>query len=292
MDNNKIETISNLFEDKEIRSVWDSEKEEYFFSVVDVISALTDSPELRKYWSVLKSRLKKEGSEVTTNCSQLKMLAPDGKIRLRDAMTTRDIFRLIESVPSSKAEPFKLWLANLGSERIDEVFDPEIAVNRAVEYYRNKGYTDEWIKARLTGIVDRFKLTDVWKEGGINKPIEYALLTNEIYKGWLGMKASEYKKLKGIRKESLRDNMTDIEVALTNIGEIATRDIAREEHPKGLKENLNVAKRGGGVAKGAKDLYEKETKKSAISKINSLNYKYIDDVKQIENKEGKNDDKK
>lgn len=283
---NKLETISNLFEDKEIRSVWDSEKEEYFFSVVDVINALTDSPEPRKYWSVLKSRLKKEGSEVTTNCSQLKMLSSDGKIRLRDAMTTRDIFRLIESVPSPKAEPFKLWLANLGSERIDEVFNPEIAVNRVVEYYRSKGYSGEWIKARLTGIVDRFKLTDVWKEGGINKPVEYALLTNEIYKGWSGMKASEYKKYKGIRKESLRDNMTDIEVALTNIGEIATRDIAREEHPKGLKENLNVAKRGGGVAKGAKDLYEKETKKSAISKSNSLNYKYIDEVKQIDNKEG------
>ena len=175
MDNNKIETISSLFEDKEIRSVWDSEKEEYFFSVVDVINALTDSPEPRKYWSVLKNRLKKEGSEVTTNCSQLKMLATDGKMHLRDAMTTRDIFRLIESVPSSKAEPFKVWLANLGSERIDEVFDPEIAVNRAVQYYRNKGYSDEWIKARLNGIVDRFKLTDVWKEGGITKPIEYAL---------------------------------------------------------------------------------------------------------------------
>lgn len=286
MDNNKLETISNLFEDKEIRSIWDSEKEEYYFSVVDVISALTDSKEPRKYWSVLKNRLKKEGSEVTTFCSQLKMLAPDGKIRLRDALDTKGILRLIESVPSPKAEPFKVWLANLGSERIDEVFDPEIAVNRAVEYYRNKGYTDEWIKARLTGIVDRFKLTDVWKEGGINKPIEYALLTNEIYKGWSGMKAGEYKKLKGIRKESLRDNMTDIEVALTNIGEIATRDIAREERPQGLKENLKVAKRGGGVAKGAKDLYEKETKKSAISKSNSLNYKYIDEVKKIDNKEG------
>ena len=286
MENDKLKTISNLFEDTEIRSIWDSEKEEYYFSVVDVISALTDSKEPRKYWSVLKNRLKKEGSEVTTFCSQLKMLAPDGKIRLRDALDTKGILRLIESVPSPKAEPFKVWLANLGSERIDEVFDPEIAVNRAVEYYRNKGYTDEWIKARLTGIVDRFKLTDVWKEGGINKPIEYALLTNEIYKGWSGMKAGEYKKLKGIRKESLRDNMTDIEVALTNIGEIATRDIAREERPQGLKENLKVAKRGGGVAKGAKDLYEKETKKSAISKSNSLNYKYIDEVKKIDNKEG------
>lgn len=287
---NKLETISNLFEDKEIRSIWDSEKEEYFFSVVDVISALTDSKEPRKYWSVLKNRLKKEGSELTTFCSQLKMLASDGKMRLRDVLDTKGILRLIESVPSPKAEPFKVWLANLGSERIDEVFDPEIAVNRAVEYYRNKGYSDEWIKARLTGIVDRFKLTDVWKDGGINKPIEYALLTNEIYKGWSGMKSSEYKKLKGIRKESLRDNMTDIEVALTNIGEIATRDIAREERPHGLKENLKVAKRGGGVAKGAKDLYEKETKKSVISKSNSLNYKYIDEVKQIQNKEGEIDE--
>lgn len=287
MENNKLETISNLFDGKEIRSVWDSEKEEYYFSVVDVINALTDSPEPRKYWSVLKSRLKKEGSEVATNCSQLKMLAPDGKKRLRDAMTTRDIFRLIESVPSSKAEPFKVWLANLGSERIDEVFDPEIAINRAVQYYRNKGYSDEWIKSRMNGIVDRFKLTDIWKEGGITKPIEFALLTNEIYKEWSGMKASEYKKLKGIRKESLRDNMTDIEVAPTNIGEIATRDIAREEHPQGLNENLNVAKRGGGVAKGAKDLYEKETKKSAISKSNSLNYRYLDEVKEQKQIEGK-----
>ena len=282
MISNKLETISNLFEGKEIRSVWNSEREEYYFSVVDVIGALTDSNEPRKYWSVLKNRLKKEGSEVTTNCSQLKMLAPDGKIRLRDVMITKDIFRLIESVPSPKAEPFKLWLANLGSERIDEVFNPELAVNRAVEYYRNKGYTDEWIKARLTGIVDRFKLTDVWKNGGITNPIEYALLTNEIYKGWSGMKASEYKEYKGIRKESLRDNMTDIEVALTNIGEIAARDIAIEEKPQGLKENMKVAKRGGSVAKGARDLYEKETKRKAISDKNTLNYKYIDDVKEIE----------
>lgn len=288
MANNKLETISNLFEGKEIRSVWDAEKEEYYFSVVDVVSALTDSKEPRKYWSVLKNRLKKEGSELTTKCSQLKMMAPDGKMRMRDVLDTKGILRLIESVPSPKAEPFKLWLANLGSERIDEVFNPELAVNRAVEYYRSKGYNDEWIKARLTGIVDRFKLTDIWKECGISKPIEYALLTNEIYKGWSGMKANEYKKFKGIRKESLRDNMTDIEIALTNVGEIATRDIAKEEHPKGLKENLSVAKRGGGVAKGARDLYEKETKKSAISNKNSLNYKYIEYTKQIEDKEDKN----
>lgn len=287
---NKLETISNLFEDKEIRSIWDSDKEEYYFSVIDVISALTDSKIPKRYWSDLKRKLTEEGSELYENIVRFKLKARDGKIRETDTLDAKGILRLIESVPSPKAEPFKVWLANLGSERIDEVFDPEIAVNRVVEYYRNKGYTDEWIKARLTGIVDRFKLTDVWKDGGINKPIEYALLTNEIYKGWSGMKASEYKKLKGIRKESLRDNMTDIEVALTNIGEIATRDIAREERPHGLKENLKVAKRGGGVAKGAKDLYEKETKKSAISKSNSLNYKYIDEVKKIDNKEGEIDE--
>ncbi len=282
---NKLETISNLFEGKEIRSHWNSEEEEYYFSVVDVINALTDSKNPNDYWYRLKTRMSnEEKSEVSTKCRQLKLKSKDGKYRETDVLDTKGILRLIESVPSPKAEPFKLWLASLGSERIDEVFDPEIAVNRAVEYYRNKGYTDDWIKARLTGIVDRFKLTDVWKEGGINKPIEYALLTNEIYKGWSGMKASEYKKHKGIRKESLRDNMTDIEVALTNIGEIAARDIAITEKPQGLEENLKVAKRGGGVAKGARDLYEKETKKSAISNKNSLNYKYVDEAKEIESK--------
>ena len=204
-------------------------------------------------------------------------------MRLRDAMKTADIFRLIESVPSPKAEPFKMWLANLGSERIDEVFDPEIAANRVVNYYRNKGYTDEWIKKRLIGIIDRFKLTDIWKDGGIENPVEYAMLTNEIYKGWSGMKASEYKAYKGLRKESLKDNMTDIEIALTNIGEIAARDIATSEHPQGLSENMKVAKRGGKVANGARILYEKETKKSAISNKNSLNYQYTDENKLIKN---------
>ncbi len=282
--NNKLETISNLFEDKEIRSIWDSEKEEYYFSVVDVISALTEANIPRNYWSDLKRRLKKEGSELHENIVQLKMKAQDGKLRETDTLDTAGIFRLIESVPSRKAEPFKLWLANLGSERIDEVFDPEIAINRAVNYYRNKGYTDDWIKARISGIVDRFKLTDVWKDGGITKPMEYAMLTNEIYKGWSGMKANEYKEYKGLRKESLRDNMTDIEVALTNIGEIAARDIALNEHPSGLKENLKVAARGGSVAKGARDLYEKETKKSAVSNQNLLSYQYLAEVKEIENK--------
>ena len=283
--NNKLETISNLFEDKEIRSIWDSEKEEYYFSVVVVISALTEANIPRNYWSDLKRRLKKEGSELHENIVQLKMRAQDGKLRETDTLDTAGIFRLIESVPSRKAEPFKLWLAKLGSERIDEVFDPEIAINRAVNYYRNKGYTDDWIKARISGIVDRFKLTDVWKDGGITKPMEYAMLTNEIYKGWSGMKANEYKAYKGLRKESLSDNMTDIEVALTNIGEIAARDIALNEHPSGLKENLKVAARGGSVAKGARDLYEKETKKSAVSNQNALNYKYLDELKKIDNKE-------
>ncbi len=272
--NNKLETISNLFEGNEIRSIWDGEKEDYYFSVVDVIIALTKTDRPRKYWNDLKKKLENEGSELSENIGQLKLKSKDGKYYNQDVLDTKGILRLIESVPSHRAEPFKLWLASLGSERIDEVFDPEIAVHRAVEYYRKKGYTDEWIKARLTSIVDRFKLTDIWKDGGINKPIEYAMLTNEIYKGWSGMKASEYKEFKGIRKESLRDNMTDIEVALTNIGEIATRDIALEEHLQGLKENLKVTKRGGGVAKGARDLYEKETKKSALSHTNALDYQY------------------
>lgn len=286
MKDDKLETISNLFEGREIRSIWDSEKEEYYFSVVDVIGALTKANVPRNYWSDLKRKLSEEGSQLHEKIVQLKMKSKkDGKNYLTDTLDTKGILRLIESVPSPKAEPFKMWLASLGSERIDEVFNPEIAIDRAIDYYRKKGYSDEWIEVRLKSILNRKKLTDVWKEGGITKPMEYAMLTNEIYKGWSGMKASEYKAYKNIRKESLRDNMTDIEVALTNIGEIAARDIAREEKPQGLKENIKVAKRGGGVAKGARDLYEKETKKSAISKENSLNYQYVDSLKKIENKE-------
>ncbi len=282
--NNKLETISNLFEGSEIRSVWDTEKEEYFFSVVDVISALTESNDARKYWSVLKLRLKKEGSELTTNCSQLKLKSSDGKYYNQDVLDTKGILRLIESVPSPKAEPFKLWLASLGSERIDEVFDPEIAINRAVEYYRKRGYDDKWIKARLTGVVDRFKLTDVWKESGITKDYEYGILTNEIYKSWSGMKATEYKEFKGIRKESLRDNMTDIEVALTDLGETATRELAKEHKPYGLKQNKEIAKRGGNIAKITRDNLEKELGRTVISNKNSLAYKYIDEQQKIESK--------
>lgn len=283
MNQEKLKTISNLFEGNEIRSVWDSEKEEYYFSVVDVINALAEPKDARKYWSVLKTRLKKEGSEVTTNCSQLKMLASDGKIRLRDAMKTNDILRLIESIPSKKAEPFKIWLANLGSERIDEVFDPELAIKRAIEYYRKRGHDDRWIETRLKGILTRNKLTDIWKEGGISKDYEYGILTNEIYKEWSGMKASEYKSYKGIRKESLRDNMYDIEVVLTDLGEIATRELANVHKPYGLEQNKKIAKLGGHAAKVARDDIEKNLGKSVISNENALNYQYIDEDKQIEN---------
>ena len=287
MKEKKLETISNLFENSTIRSVWDSEKEEYYFSVVDVIGALTnnDYQKSRNYWKWLKNKLNDEGSELVSNTNQLKMKSADGKYYNQDVLDTAGIFRLIESVPSPKAEPMKLWLASLGKERIDEVFDPELAINRAVEYYRRKGYGDDWIKERLISIVNRFKLTDVWKEGGIEKPIEFAMLTNEIYKSWSGMKASEYKAYKGIRKESLRDNMTDIEIALTNLGEIATRDIAKSENPHGLSENMRVARKGGKVANDAKTSYEKATNRSVVSSENALKYQYINDVKVIDDKQ-------
>lgn len=287
MEDNKLDTITNLFEGKEIRSVWNSEKEDYFFSVVDVISALTDSEEPRKYWSVLKTRLKKEGSQLTTNCSQLKLKSKDGKYYNQDVLDTKGILRLIESIPSKNAEPFKLWLAKIGNDRIDEVFNPELAISRAVNYYRNKGYDDKWIKARVNGIVDRFKLTDVWKENGITKNYEYGILTNEIYQAWSGMKASEYKKFKGLRKESLRDNMTDVEVVLTDLGEIATRELAKKHRPYGLEQNKKVARKGGNIAKATRDNLEKELGESVITNKNALNYKYIDDKNLIEDKENK-----
>ena len=283
MEKSKLETITNLFEGNKIRSIWNSDKEEYYFSVIDIIGALTESNDPSHYWRTLKSRMIKEGNETVTNCDTFKLEAKDGKLRNTDMLDTKGIFRLIESVPSPKAEPMKMWLANLGKERIDEVFDPEIAGNRIINYYRNKGYNDEWIKKRLTGMVDRFKLTDVWKDGGIEKPTHYAMLTNEIYKSWSGMKASEYKAYKGIRKESLRDNMTDIEVLLTDLGEIATRDIAKSLHPQGFKENMKIARKGGQVANDARKSYEKATNKSAVSNENNLNYQYINEIKQIDN---------
>ena len=285
MENNKLETISNLFEGREIRSVWDSEKEEYYFSVIDIISALTDSKIPKRYWTDLKRKLANdEGSQLYENIVQLKMKSQkDGKSYLTDTLDTTGILRLIESIPSPKAEPFKLWLAKMGNDRIDEVFDPELAINRAVDYYRSRGYDDNWIKARMSGVVDRRKLIDVWKENGITKNIEYAVLTNEIYQAWSGMKASEYKEFKGIRKESLRDNMTDIEVALTDLGEIATRELAKKHRPYGLEENKKIAKRGGKIAKNTRDNLEEELGESVITRNNALNYKYIDSNK-VDNK--------
>lgn len=279
---NKIETISNLFEEKEIRSIWDKEKEDYYYSVVDVIQALTDSNIPRNYWSDLKRKLKQEGSELHEKIVQLKMKSSkDGKNYLTDVLDTKGILRLIESVPSPKAEPFKLWLANVGSERIDEVFDPEKAINRAINYYKKRGYDDEWIKKRLTAILNRNKLTDAWKETGIKENYEYAILTNEIYKEWSGMKASDYKEYKGLRKESLRDNMTDIEIALTDLGEIATRELVKTHKPNGLEQNKKIAKMGGNTAKIARDDLEKKLEKTVISKTNSLSYEYKKEQEKI-----------
>ncbi len=289
MENNKLDTISNLFEGKEIRSIWDSDKGDYYFSVVDVISALTDSKIPKRYWSDLKRKLIEEGSQLYENIVQLKMTSKkDGKNYLTDTLDTKGILRLIESVPSSKAEPFKLWLAQMGSDRIDEIFDPEIAINRAINYYRNRGYSDKWIERRLKGILDRNKLTDIWKENGIKGNLEYAILTNEIYKSWSGMKANEYKEYKNIRKESLRDNMTDMEIALTDLGEIATRELAKEHRPYGLEENKKVAKMGGHAAKVAREDIEKNLGKTVISNKNSLNYKYINQKQLSKGKNKKN----
>ncbi len=290
-DNNKLETISNLFEGNEIRSVWDSEKEEYYFSVVDVIKALTDSNIPKRYWSDLKRKLTEEGSQLYENIVQLKIKSQkDGKSYLTDTLDTKGILRLIETIPSSKAEPFKLWLAQMGNDRINEIFDPEIAINRAIDYYRSRGYDDKWIEARLKGILDRKKLTDVWKENGIKQNYEYAILTNEIYQSWSGMKASEYKEYKNIRKESLRDNMTDVEVALTDLGEIATRELAKKHRPQGLKANRKIARAGGEVAKTARNDLEQKLGESIISRKNALNYKYLEENKKLDSENDTNEE--
>ena len=282
---NKLATITQLFDGKEIRSIWDAEKEDYYFSVVDVIETLTDSNIPKRYWTDLKRKLIDEGSELYEKIVRLKMKAQDGKMRETDTLDTKGIFRLIESIPSPKAEPFKMWLAKLGSDKIDEAFDPSKGIDQMIDFYLKKGYSLEWIEARIKAIIDRKKLTNTWKENGVAEGVEYAILTNEIYKEWSGMTAQEYKSYKGIRKENLRDNMTDIEVAITNIGELATREIAKNEKPFGLSNNRKVAKRGGGVAKRTKDFFEEETGSKVISKDNSLNYQYLDDSKLIENKE-------
>ena len=281
MQYNKLETIMNLFEGKEIRSIWNSEKEDYYFSVVDVISALTDSKDPSDYWTTLKRRLKEEGSELPTNCRKLKMKTSTGRNYPTDTLDTEGIFRLIESIPSPNAEPLKLWLAKLGRQEVDNVFDPSKGIDKMIDYYLKKGYTLEWIEQRIKAIINRKKLTNTWNESGIKNNKEYAILTNEIYKEWSGMKATEYKAYKGIRKESLRDNMTDIEVALTDLGEIATRELAKEHKPYGLEANKKMAKLGGHAAKVARYDIEKNLGKTIISSDNSLNYQYTDKIKQI-----------
>ena len=270
-----------IFEEKKVRTVWDDETEEWFFSVVDVVAILTDSPNPSNYWKVLKHRLRKEGNESVTNCNQLKLKASDGKYYNTDVVDIEGMFRIIESIPSKNAEPIKQWLAKLGSERIDETFDPSLAAQRSIDLYRAKGYDEKWIAKRIKGVQDRKQLTDVWKDGGITEQKEYAILTNEIYKEWSGMTAKQYKSFKGLRKESLRDNMTDVEVALADLGEIATREIAKKKNPKGLNENIEVARRGGKIAGNARKDLENELGESVVTSNNVLNYEYVDE-KEIE----------
>ena len=283
MNQDKMHLVNKLFNNETIRTVWDNEQEKYFISVVDIVRILTDSDNPQVYWRVMKKRLTDEGNETVTNCNALKLKAQDGKYRMNDVVDIEGMFRIIESIPSKNAEPIKQWLAHLGKERIDETFDPSITVQRAIDTYRAKGYPEEWIIKRIKGIQDRKKLTDTWNEHGVSTEKEYAILTNEIYKEWSGFTAKEYKNYKGLRKESLRDNMTDIEVALADLGEIATRELAKKKNPSGLEENRKIARKGGNVSKVARNQLESELNESVISKDNHLNYSYNDN-KKIENK--------
>ena len=286
MNQNKLETITKLFEGNEIRSVWNSEEEDYYFSGVDIIAALVKNKIPRNYWSDLKRKLIDEGSELHEKIVQLKLKSrKDGKRYLTDTLNTEGVFRLIESVPSSRAEPFKLWLAKLGREEIDNVFDPSKGIDKMIDYYLAKGYTLEWIEVRVKAILDRKKLTNAWKDTGITDNVDYAILTNEIYKEWSGMTAQQYKFYKNIRKENLRDNMTDIEVALTDLSEIATRELVKKHKPMGLKANKEIAKMGGHASRVARDDIEKNLGRSVVSKDNALSYKYIEEDLMIENKE-------
>ena len=282
MNQDKMHLVNKLFNNETIRTVWDSEHEKYFISVVDIVGILADSNEPRKYWNWLKNRLKREDEfEVSSITRQLKLKAQDGKYRMTDVVDIEGMFRIIESIPSKNAEPIKQWLAGLGSERINETFDPSLAVQRAMDLYRTKGYDEKWIAKRIKGIQDRKQLTDLWAYGGITEQKEYAILTNEIYKEWSGMTAKEYKSYKGLRKESLRDNMSDIEIALADLGEIATREIAKEYKPYGLEQNKKVAKMGGNTARVAKDALEKKLGRKIVTNKNQLNYEYIN---ELENK--------
>ena len=261
-----------LFENKRIRTAWDAEKEEWFFSIVDVVAVLTDQPDQRhaaKYWSVLKTRLKKEGSELTTKCSQLKMRSADGKRYNTDVADTEQLLRIIQSIPSPKAEPFKLWLAQVGRERIEETIDPELTIDRALETYLKKGYSREWINQRLQAIQVRKELTDEWDARGVQKGVEYAILTDEITKAWSGMNTRQYKNLKGLKKENLRDNMTTLELVLNMLAEATTTEISKQKAPATFSENLSVAREGGEAAGIARKAVEERTGVPVITAKNA-----------------------
>ena len=265
-----MENKLKLFNEKQIRTEWNAEEEEWYFSVVDVVAVLTDSDNPRRYWSDLKRKLTAEGSELYEKIVQLKMKSPsDGKNYKTDALSTKGVLRLIQSIPSPKAEPFKLWLAQVGSERLDEIADPEKAVLRAQAYYRRKGYSEEWIKERMGAIAARKALTDEWKAHGVEDDIEFAILTNDMTKAWSGKTVREYKEYKGLHKENLRDNMTDIELALNSLAEVTTRALTAQRNPRGLEENRQVAKRGGHIAKNARENIEEELGHSVISPLNA-----------------------
>ena len=286
MDENKMQLINKLFNNETIRTVWDKDEEKYYISIIDIVRVISGSNRPRKYWSDLKKNLIKDGFEVSEKIGQLKLKSQDGKYRMTDVYDIKGMFRIIESIPSKNAEPIKQWLAQMGKERIDETFDPSIALQRAIDLYRTKGYDEEWIAKRMKSIQERKKLTDVWQENGIESNIEYAILTNEIYKEWSGMTAKEYKQYKGLRKENLRDNMDNIELILTDLSEEATKRLATKQKPNGLKENIKVAKMGGHAAKVAREDIEKNLGESVVTKTNKLDYEYIEDkkVKKISDK--------
>lgn len=278
MEENKRQLINKIFNNETIRTVWDKDEEKYYISIIDIVGILADSKEPRKYWIWLKNRINKEEKfEVSSITRQLKLRAKDGKYRKTDVTDIEGMFRIIESIPSKNAEPIKQWLARLGKERIDETFDPSIAVQRAIDLYRAKGYDEKWIEKRIRTLQERKSLTDIWKENGVESNIEYAILTNEIYKEWSGMTAKEYKEFKGLRKENLRDNMDNIELILTDLSEEATKRIAAKQKPQGLNENIKVAKLGGHAAKVARKDIEKNLGESLITKDNKLDYKYIEE---------------
>ena len=261
-----------LFDGKQVRYVWDEEQEKYFFSVVDVIQVLTDSPRPRKYWNALKTKVAAEGSELSSKMGQLKLPASDGKNYLTDVADTEQVFRLIQSVPSKKAEPFKLWLAALGQERMNQLQDPELSIEQAIKDYRRLGYSEDWINQRIKTIEIRKGLTDEWQRGGMKEEHDYAILTDIISRAWSGMTTREYKKYKGLRKESLRDNMTNVELMLNGLAEAAATELSKRENPKGFAQNANVAQRGGDVAHVARERLEQELGDTVISDKRALNF--------------------